>query len=301
MRIAVVGDSVCWGQGLLPQHKFAYIIAQRLGVPFQGVSFQPHSGADIGVGYDGQTQVLAGEIPVSGPTIMKQISQIADPAAYDLVLINGGINDVGVETILNLSVSKPALHESTWKFCWHDMKTLLEAALTAFTNPLCRFRVIGYYPILSNASNLVPADGVDHIEHLLKIHGLHLPLGELRDPISAELCLRALNFWRDSEDALRLAVAETATTFGLKDRIRFVPTGFGEVNALFAPDPKLFGFNLPDFSPQDEVIESRTSSCDLVFSKPWEYLQKEMCHRASVGHPNVAGAAQIADAILATL
>jgi hypothetical protein len=43
-----------------------------------------------------------GETPEARPTIIEQCDSFADsPDTVDLVLLNGGINDIGVATILN--------------------------------------------------------------------------------------------------------------------------------------------------------------------------------------------------------
>ncbi len=48
-RIVTLGDSVSWGQGLLPQHKFANLVAATFGASTSGNNFMmAHSGAIIG-------------------------------------------------------------------------------------------------------------------------------------------------------------------------------------------------------------------------------------------------------------
>lgn len=60
-----LGDSVCWGQGLLEEHKFDAIFAASRGLPFTRVA---HSGAVIGAPSDSLPHVETGEVPVSFPS-----------------------------------------------------------------------------------------------------------------------------------------------------------------------------------------------------------------------------------------
>jgi hypothetical protein len=67
---------------------------------------------------------------------------------------------------------------------------------------------------------------------------------------------------------------------------------------VFAPNAWLFG--LSDLlMAEDEVIADRRPACELAF--PNDIFTRETCYRASVGHPNVAGSQQFADAILAAI
>src|SRR5271165_4953399 len=103
-RIVSIGDSIIWGQGLLPEEKSSTLVQQALLPRFpDGVTLEnlAHSGAIIGAsGATGTPQV--GEVPASRLSIIEQCDAFADsPETVDLVLMNGGINDVSVATILN--------------------------------------------------------------------------------------------------------------------------------------------------------------------------------------------------------
>jgi lysophospholipase L1-like esterase len=107
-RIVTLGDSVTWGQGLPEAQKFDSMVRDALGHRFPGgVSLQrfAHSGAVIAANpVTGNS--ANGEVPVSRPTIVEQCDGFSDsPDTVDLVLVNGGINDVGVTKILIHSIS----------------------------------------------------------------------------------------------------------------------------------------------------------------------------------------------------
>lgn len=72
------------------------------GVTLEGVA---HSGAAIGA-FGAAGIPCPGEVPCSRLTILEQCDQFTNsPETVDLVLLDGGINDVGVATILIPSLS----------------------------------------------------------------------------------------------------------------------------------------------------------------------------------------------------
>jgi lysophospholipase L1-like esterase len=137
-KIVVFGDSIAWGQGLAEHEKYHTIVAnsisQRLSVEPKKKIFA-HSGATIN--YDSLTEddmrylqncgerVLHGEIPTSFPTITKQVADFPEEEAktVDLVLLTGGINDVGVHNIMfNLSPlsQEEEIKKRTSKSCYEQ-------------------------------------------------------------------------------------------------------------------------------------------------------------------------------------
>jgi hypothetical protein len=107
-------------------------------------------------------------------------------------------------------------------------------------------------------------------------------------------------FWRTSAQGLQAAVNDANEALGRATSI-YIDPGFSEANSLWAPDPLLWELS-PILDAEDEVTVLRDRACDalygdLVHLPQWG--QWYICYRASVGHPNVAGAAKIA-AVLAT-
>jgi lysophospholipase L1-like esterase len=295
LSIGVVGDSVAWGQGLLPEHKYAYLVGAHFGQPPDvTVTMAAHSGAVIGARATKTQPSAYGEIPLSFPTILEQIRNFPDPDGVDLVLMNGGINDVDIRTILSPLTNRNDLHNDTMEACYTDVKTLLNEAIGTFTKATRRFIFTGYYPILSSQSDLL------RISPLLNLLGVALPPYLHQGPLLQYVVSLALQFWHDSEDAFKLAIAEVRDGLHLGDRLQYVSSPFTESNAVFAPNPWLFGIT-DTLEPQDEVIEQRVAQCDLYFSSPFDLAAREECHRASAGHPNVSGAQQFANTIIAVL
>jgi len=64
----------------------------------------------------------------------------------------------------------------------------------------------------------------------------------------------------------------------------------------------LWGISLDDdLSPQDQVGAARRPLCDNAHPDPSQMLERQLCYRASAGHPNVEGAVQFSKQILAAL
>ncbi|HKD85502.1 MAG TPA: hypothetical protein VKB58_12195 [Terriglobales bacterium] len=291
-RMVVLGDSVVWGQGLLTEHKFASLVAQALGsaTPPQ---FVAHSGAVIGIGRANAPGASSPEIPYAYPTILTQCNSFNDnPDSVDLVLVNGGINDVDTRTILNPLTSFVALGDRTELHCYADMKVLLPVVAAKFSNPNTKIVVTSYYPILSTDSDPF------RVPHLLQFRGIALPDFLDTAPLIGKIFSLCLQFWHDSEMWLGRAVAETNAALG-GNRIRFAVAPFSEQNAVFASDPWLWGVGLPpDFPPEDEVASKRIPACDSFYGgNLGDLLACEECHRASAGHPNRAGASAFARAV----
>jgi hypothetical protein len=299
LRIIVLGDSVSWGQGLLPQHKFASLVAASIGAANSGDNFMmAHSGAIIGVSKPDPTTSTNAEIPAPAPMIIDQVSQVQAPETVDLVLLTGGINDVNITTIFDPFTRLPYLHQLTQQVCYSDMKSLLGKVLATFTKPTVQIRVIGYYPVVSPASNPIRGPAGDPLVHFLGNLDLGFPQTLERNIVLRALSDRAMQFWTDSNGYLQQAVNDSSN--GNAQRLAFVPTPFTPANALFAPNPLLWGF-AEDLGPEDEVATQREAACAVQYPPLTEFLANEVCHLASVGHPDVAGAQAISQAILGTL
>jgi lysophospholipase L1-like esterase len=294
-RIVSIGDSIIWGQGLLPNEKLDRLVQQAL-LPThpEGVTLEPfaHSGAVIGAtGAGGPPQV--GEVPASRLSIIEQCDAYANsPDTVDLVLMNGGINDVGVATILNPFALIPRLDVRVKRACHDGMLVLLKKVIAKFSKPTCKILVTGYYPILSALSDPVG------VMKLCSLFGIAVPafLDKDLDFINPVLN-RCEEFFNDSTQQLKQAIADANDP-----RITFVPSGFTDANSVFVPGTSLlWGLALnDDLSPQDPVAAARHPLCDIAHPDPLD-LGRELCYRASAGHPNVQGAQQFSQQILASL
>lgn len=300
-RMLILGDSIAWGQGLLEQNKYHTLVAQHLllgpGNSPPEKTVLAHSGATIGVGVHTVEPAADGEVPTAYPTILQQVAQFNDsPESVDLILMNGGINDVDIRDILDPLTDSSHLKDWIETHCHVHMKTLLDQVVAKFSSVAARIVVTGYYAILSKLSN------PDFFKPFLKVIGvawLDILGDAFEDPIKDKIAKNCRIFSDLSTEALQQAVSEANISPAGNGRILFVNAGFGPDNSVMARTPWLFGIvdNL-DFSPQDEVIDDRHDACVRDES---DILQRWVCDRASAGHPNMIGAAQYANQILASL
>jgi lysophospholipase L1-like esterase len=176
----VLGDSVMWGQGLLDEHKFTYRVGQWIcakrnngGCPDPAdvqIHIEAHSGALIAQpdakhqkDEDPFTRDVAplrypGEVNHYYPTIWGQVDlarrYYLDNSIpldeVDLILLSGGINDMGPPRILApklLGFIAGSMNDFAKKYCEDDMKLLLDKVGNAF--PQARIVVPGYFPLVS--------------------------------------------------------------------------------------------------------------------------------------------------------
>lgn len=293
-RIVSIGDSVVWGQGLLQNEKFDWLVQQALSPRHpEGVTLESlaHSGAVIGAtGVSGTPQV--GEVPASRLSIIEQCDSYNNsPNTVDLVLMNGGINDVGFASILNPFALIPPLDVRVSHACHDGMLVLLKKVIAKFSKPSCAILVTGYYPIVSAQSDVIG------VTKMLSLFGIAVPafLNQDLDLINPVIA-RCEAFFTDSQRQLQQAVADAND-----QRVRFVPSGFTDANSVFVPGSSLlWGLNR-DLSPQDPVAAVRHPLCDIAHPGPLQNLDRELCYRASAGHPNVEGAVQFSKQILSAL
>jgi hypothetical protein len=296
MRMIVLGDSVTWGQGLLPAQKFSTLVYSQL--PSQtpdnsSLTVLAHSGATIGVCATISKPALDGEVPDSYSTVIQQCASYENrPEAADVVIVNGGINDVDVFTIVNPLTDSDDLHELINQHCYLDMLTLLGQVTAKFTNPATRIVVPSYFPILSRESDPI------RLPHFLGLYGVQLTplLTNLGDIVFDKIFDHCRMSNEKSGACLGKAVTEINQQQGGK-RVRFAQVPFTASNSVLAPDAWLWGIKA-DSSPEDPVRRQRHAACDLDERDP---IRRDLCYRASVGHPNITGAKQFAQAILSTL
>ena len=281
--LLVVGDSVVWGQGLAQEHKTAGIVARHLGAEIKMLA---HSGAKIGVRDSYSVTMPSGEVPCFFPTILQQVQSFTgDAANMPWVLMNGGINDVEVQRVFNPMVPMYELELHTRNYCGRDFLILLRQVARKFKRS--QILVLGYYPALSHESR---HEGVEALYSL--VHGVRFaPMAE-PGIFRSEIVEHSLRFWKLSSGLLRGAVEHLNREAGRR-RATFVDSGMSEDNAAYAPQSLLWELDLNDpGKAPDEVAQERRTACDLAGAGP---LQLRQCELSSVGHPNIAGAARMAE------
>jgi hypothetical protein len=308
-RIVVFGDSIAWGQGLDMAQKWDSLVAAemrsrlggRKGVYDEDVA--AHSGAIIGLRPLDTTALGPlpdGEVPTSYPTISQQLEPWnSNPALaksrldVDLVLMDGGINDISVLAILWPTTLHSWIKSQAQLQCHDAMKDLL--LLMAGTFARAKIVVTGYYQIVSNQSDTVL------LTELLLALGLalgNIPGALIGGVVSvvakAMIVANCAVFAVEANAQLQLAVNEVNTTLG-SSRVALAVPAFQDRNAALAPDTWLFGINLGIGGAQSEdpVAASRAVSCAATPAS----RRVPYCEVASIGHPNALGARAYFDAI----
>jgi hypothetical protein len=287
--LLVIGDSVVWGQGLAEEHKTATLVARHLRADLKMLA---HAGAKIGIHDSYNVTMPSGEIPCFFPTILQQLQSVPNGAGeVRWVLMNGGINDVEIQRVFNPMVPQYELELHTRNYCGRDMLTLLRRVVRRFESALVM--VLGYYPGLSHHSR---PEGVERLYSL--VHGTEFAPVHEPELFRNEIVDHCMRFWKLSNGLMRGAVEHVNREAG-KMRAIFVDSGMAEANAAYAPQSLLWELKLdqPERAP-DEVAEQRRAAAESLAAGP---LQLRQCCLSSAGHPNVAGAARMAEQCIAAL
>ena len=331
IRLACFGDSLMWGQGLRPEEKFARRLWDALQ-PTENAAAMPrpaadqlmmraHAGAEIGATpqrasggtswWSGLLRAgfgpravpawlaphLAGEIAAAPPTVLQQIAAFdGDPALVDLVLVNGGGNDIGVFWYMNPATSLAALQQRIEQVCCHDLGRVLLHVAEQFPNAC--IVVPGYMQSLSAATEKGLAAGSGGA--LVRL------IGRLGRPLLDRVFERNVFFREETARQLRRAVQtanpagphdtdEAARLAAMNERLMFADVDhFSQENAANGNHAWVWGIDTSSCSPQDALREFRRGACARFGHWSTPYW-------ASVGHPNALGAQEIADAILRRL
>ena len=302
--VAVVGDSIQWGNGLDEDNKMSSRVSReiesQLGLKVVMQRYA-HSGATIAEDENDEgvcTYNCFGGVPKVATAIPNQVNQIVQPDAIDLVLMDGCINDVGVSSIIDPLLAPEDIIEKTELACGDAMTELLHEVVDKM--PDARVVVTGYFPIISRESD------VDGLIVWGQTQGMSLE--GIGDVLPERLSQNSLAFWEAAHDSLREAVAVVNEGQGDDARVVFADPGFTVENALFTEQSLLWGFAAEgevldgislgfeiDLFPYDEALSIRRDRC-----MDWSdtVLETVFCLYASVGHPNVEGAGMYADAVV---
>ncbi len=304
-RMMVLGDSIQWGQGLSESNKIHSLVENaikqkhgNIGVYKASEDVRAHSGAIIGAGTHDSGKSYYGEIPCSFPTIITQCSMDTEkPETVDFILMDGGINDVNVMTILDPTTSISDLKSVTRKYCYEDMYKLLKDITSKYIN--AKIVVTGYYQIVSNKSDTVVLDGL-----LLALGvccaGINGGIAALAlDKFAIDSIIKNCKTFADySKECLSKAVDEVNKIPGHGPVYLAIPQ-FTENNAVFASDPWIYGINI-DLTPQDDptVAAARKKAVEAA---NLDSIDEFKGIRASAGHPNPKGAQKYAEEVIKLL
>ena len=297
LNFVVLGDSVIWGQGLREEDKIytlvAASIAASVGVPVN-TFVAAHSGATILVA-DKDNEIKPGELPYSHPSITAQVSIAASKVQsagftrndVDLVLTNGGINDVDVRNMLSVdpTVGPDWVRKLTRERALSRLPGLLAYAGGPDGFPNATIVVMNYYPIISNDSDL----GL--VTAILTI--LFYGAGFITSLVlRAKLAAQCAAFNEEMNNAIQELVSASPK------RLVAGFSGYASANAFGGPETLLFGLGkgIDPLAPTDPMADERAARC-----KEDHYLDSLKCIHASMGHPKETGARYWATRITAAI
>ena len=346
-EIVALGDSIMWGQGLsddpAKNQKFTFKVQRFVQQMLPGTEVHLHNFAHSGA------QILAnenedarpadyGEIPNYFPSINWQLGRAVaeltgreqrrryvppthpatSPQSVGLVLLDGGINDLGTKKLLTPDPTilenplDPAsgaewIRRATREQCVDRMRRLLSRVLTTFPN--ARVVITNYYPVASKKSDPV------YLWELLRVWEVIGPALEFsQEWMMQKLAAQSHAFHDELTKGLRAVVAdapplevvakgaspdrsgtdariELSARTALPRRVALADVGFGAANAYAAPETNLFYLNEPD-----PAASARRAACMERYG-----VLNPMCTLAAGGHPNVKGAMIYAAAIIDAL
>ncbi len=301
--VAIIGDSVVWGNGLEEQDKFTALAMRTIEHETgRKVVWQRYaqSGAAIAPA-PGDTACqwsCSGEVPTTNTSLTLQADLIQRPDLMNLILLGGCLVDVGLETILVPGVPEAQTTALTQRFCRDEMATLLRKVRGLA--PQAYVVVTGYYPII----------GPDSDAFALHVWGVILGSLAGSDDASlvAILAAQSAAFDTQARAALTGAAQEVNADTGGAAKVAFADPGFGPDNATFAPQAWLWGLTSDaaflgntvldyELFPEDPLRNFRLSNClggDVA-------ADTVICIYDSVGHPNRRGAQAYAAAVVASL
>ncbi len=317
----VLGDSLVWGQGLEEEQKF-YSLTKRwladevfAGTRTVNLNVKAHSGSTILLNEE-ETAALAPanrdalaavhpEINVSFPSIKAQLDSAQNdyqiPANVDLVMLSGGIPEVGVANILNPFKSNEELRADIKLYCYEHMSALLAKTADAFPN--ATIAVIGYYPIITRYTPVKHI--VNDVLELYNWPGWTKPLVNNRVKrlfwrrYRGKMIKRSQIWLEDSTWEFGRAVKAVNDAAGFEQAVLIEPP-FTDANGYGAKETFLYKVGRRG-RPADPMGEIRGKECrpelaDLRRQTGLTYRTR-FCELASIGHPTPQGSAAIAEAV----
>jgi hypothetical protein len=294
--VAAFGDSLMWGQGLRRSDRFSELItrelAKRQAKTAKLVFDDSRSGAKIrasqpeyvdfvdtnpslfaagtAIRVDVQARELYGEVPSTFPQISVQLNLMsaAEGRKVDLVLLDGGVNDVEIEDIIN-----PQVEPGRWieHFDGHirvvghdDVLDLISLARRRCPNALILY--FGYCAPVSYRSNVRQIRAFfrqeygDEFkwwfnEHVIEVEDI--------DRLILEGMVRSLWFQGRWQYWTSKAVDDANHDETVRGPgVLYVPSGFTAENAAFTPTP--FVWDDPFDPSSDDARDTRVKEIPRV-------------------------------------
>jgi lysophospholipase L1-like esterase len=314
--MVVIGDSIAWGNGLNKEDKYPYLVAdwleEKLNKPVD-VTVYAHSGATIS-GESGES--IDQNLNSGSPTLMDQANNIKNKDDVDLILVSGGINDVGINNILDANTPTETI--STLSDSIREpMKNLLTHLLDETD---AKIIVTGYYPLITEDSKVKTQDRAvagalatqsekttSQTRNVLitaiadptaaKVEAAWYLLGGLVNNAAniftgdANLRANSDTFYAISSNSLETAVKNADNG---QNRVMFIDPAFERGNSYRASDSFLWELN-DDFKTNDDQYEERSKLTRDTY--PLDPVKQAENNINPIAHPNRDGAAKYAKTI----
>lgn len=318
-----------WGQGLMPplsttqfedQEKFVFKIVEWLKnegkvQEIDMADFLAHSGAKIGSERDPLlppqlTRVKAnnkkeydqyyGEVPDRNPAILWQLKTLRDGSTINLLLINGGPNDVEItESVSVLDPLTDNFNEALEKIdrvAEARVSHLLSEARKSCPNAIIIYT--GYYPALSPHSDIPLSVSITNIlPSVSPMSGLWGGLLVLSDLVLRTQFPRIKKQGVVFHQRILAKFREQIALFNEKRNpasppILFCPSLFSSANAMWANAEMVYSIgNNQDISVPAHRKKLCTQVSDFEIANG-SYKDRLICENAYIGHPNKKGAEQ---------
>jgi hypothetical protein len=317
-KMAVIGDSIAWGNGLNQEDKYYNQVAEwlrkTLNRPVE-VTVYAHSGAVIS-GATGESKDP--NLNSGYPTLMDQAKNIKDDV--DLILVSGGINDVGIGNILDANTPSATIEQRS-KDIINPMKNLLTYLLDETD---AKIIVTGYYPLITEESNVELQDravsgALSLTSEKTKSEASKVLVAAVADPTlsaakkeaalsAAEGLFNNVVSWGAEDSNLRInsdtfyAISTTSLETAVNDankgknRITFIDPLFQRENGYGASESFLWELNR-DYTSNDDQYDERSELAKNIVNP----ITKAENKINSIGHPNANGALKYADLIETSL
>lgn len=225
------------------------------------------------------------------------------PKNVDLILVNGGINDMGAQNLVNPAFSRDKIIDAAKKYCGSAMEDLLKKLCVQFSN--ARIVVTGYFPLISKGTS--PTAVSEAILNIFDENKLtkflaktgrkfSLPEVEKIHPFRNYLAKHSSVWVDESNKNLRHAVNNINNLYPLKGmsgelgkRVFFAESQFEEKNAYGAKESYLWEL-IDQTKTNDCLYETRTKVCRAQGLDGLIKTDRIICQRAGLFHPNIKGA-----------
>jgi len=293
-RMVVIGDSIAWGCGLYTKEKYHYLVADWLQKTLKRpveITVLAHTGATIIKPTNTDASKHAFIDPELGswdPVLLEQAKHIPNPGDVDLILVSGGINDVGVDTLI-----VPIDNSYTINDRCQDVRDSMNILLRVLLNKCDKSVIIvtDYYAVVSKDT---PSSSINKFADFVKENDpnwLHRTfsskISDSADIISnncAKFYSESIKSLSDSKGGAVYSANEySRANFG-KDRVYFAAVDFPSDRSYGTSKSLLWELLDTDNGGKtnDHKYYYRVSLCERVSCNWDDKIQ-------AVAHPNVEG------------